>query len=327
MQNIHYHLDYIAYLAERRNWLAGDDFSMADISAGAHLSAIDYLGDVPWDEHPEAPGCGTRESNQRPAVSGPCSPMPSLATRRRPITPIWISEFIPDDASRPLPRRLPAAVAGIAGLGAGSAARDGSGGTRPDGRGLGRHGNRTRDGLADAAATGTDAGTQRADLLKAIDGLAPDVEWRIVSFDRSTDQAGLERWRAVAKARLAENALGGLAEKARQASRPGLQLRISSIEFTPTLGETEAVRARLRDEIYGKADLGAESAGAEFPRPEVPYGRSRLRRSAAHALCPKDPRGRAADGDGGSSEGPVNVSEKLVMRARVAILSAVAPRE
>ena len=54
LQNIHYHLDYIAYLAERRNWLAGDDFSMADISAGAHLSTVDYLGDVPWDEHPEA---------------------------------------------------------------------------------------------------------------------------------------------------------------------------------------------------------------------------------------------------------------------------------
>ena len=53
---------------------------------------------------------------------------------------------------------------------------------------------------ADAAATGTDAGTQRADLLRAIDGLAPDAEWRIVSFDRSTDQAGLERWRAVAEA-------------------------------------------------------------------------------------------------------------------------------
>ena len=54
LQNIHYHLDYIAYLAERRNWLAGDSFSLADIAAGAHLSAIDYLGDVPWDDHPEA---------------------------------------------------------------------------------------------------------------------------------------------------------------------------------------------------------------------------------------------------------------------------------
>ncbi|HSK41594.1 MAG TPA: glutathione S-transferase family protein, partial [Arenibaculum sp.] len=54
LANIHYHLDYVAYLAERRTWLAGDSFSLADIAAGAHLSAVDYLGDVPWDEHPEA---------------------------------------------------------------------------------------------------------------------------------------------------------------------------------------------------------------------------------------------------------------------------------
>jgi glutathione S-transferase len=54
LANIHYHLDYIAYLAERRNWLAGDHFSLADIVAGAQLSTIDYLGDVPWEEHVEA---------------------------------------------------------------------------------------------------------------------------------------------------------------------------------------------------------------------------------------------------------------------------------
>lgn len=53
-QNIHHHLDYIAHLAERRRWLAGDEFGLADISAAAHISCIDYLGDVPWDEHPRA---------------------------------------------------------------------------------------------------------------------------------------------------------------------------------------------------------------------------------------------------------------------------------
>ena len=52
--NIGYHLDYIGYLIERRRWLAGDHFSLADIAAAAHLSAIDYLGDVPWDEHEPA---------------------------------------------------------------------------------------------------------------------------------------------------------------------------------------------------------------------------------------------------------------------------------
>lgn len=52
--NIHYHLDYIGFLTERRRWLAGEHLSLADIAAAAHLSAIDYIGDVPWDEHKAA---------------------------------------------------------------------------------------------------------------------------------------------------------------------------------------------------------------------------------------------------------------------------------
>jgi glutathione S-transferase len=50
-QNVHYHLDYIGWLCDRRRWLSGDDFSLADIAAAAHVSAIDYLGDVPWEDH------------------------------------------------------------------------------------------------------------------------------------------------------------------------------------------------------------------------------------------------------------------------------------
>ena len=52
--NLPYHLDYIGYLVERRRWLAGDHFSVADITAAAHLSSLDYLGDVPWDAHEPA---------------------------------------------------------------------------------------------------------------------------------------------------------------------------------------------------------------------------------------------------------------------------------
>lgn len=51
---IHQHLEYIAWLVDRRKWLAGDDFSMADLTAAAHLSCVDYLGDVPWDKHEAA---------------------------------------------------------------------------------------------------------------------------------------------------------------------------------------------------------------------------------------------------------------------------------
>lgn len=49
--NVRGHLDYIAWLTERRNWLAGDVISFADLAAGAQLSVVDYLGDVPWDAH------------------------------------------------------------------------------------------------------------------------------------------------------------------------------------------------------------------------------------------------------------------------------------
>ncbi len=52
--NIHYHLDYIGFLTEKRTWLAGDRFSLADIAAAAHISAVDYIGDVPWEEHEAA---------------------------------------------------------------------------------------------------------------------------------------------------------------------------------------------------------------------------------------------------------------------------------
>lgn len=63
--NIHTHLDYIAWLTERRSWLAGDNFSLADIAAASHLSCLDYIGDVPWDDHPEARGWYARMKSRK----------------------------------------------------------------------------------------------------------------------------------------------------------------------------------------------------------------------------------------------------------------------
>ena len=54
--NVRYHLTYIDYLVGRRNWLAGDHLTYADLAAAAHLSCADYLGDVPWNESETAKG-------------------------------------------------------------------------------------------------------------------------------------------------------------------------------------------------------------------------------------------------------------------------------
>lgn len=51
LDSLRYHLDYISYLAETRNYLAGDRLTLADLTAAAHLSCADYLGDVPWEEY------------------------------------------------------------------------------------------------------------------------------------------------------------------------------------------------------------------------------------------------------------------------------------
>jgi len=50
LHNMRYHLAYIGWLVRTRDWLAGERLSYADLAAAAHLSCVDYLGDVPWNE-------------------------------------------------------------------------------------------------------------------------------------------------------------------------------------------------------------------------------------------------------------------------------------
>jgi glutathione S-transferase len=46
---IKYHLDYMHYLLDRRRWLAGDRLTLADFSAAAQISCLDYISDVDWN--------------------------------------------------------------------------------------------------------------------------------------------------------------------------------------------------------------------------------------------------------------------------------------
>ncbi len=48
---IRYHLDYLGWLLDQRRWLAGNDMSLADFAAAAHLSALDYNSDVDWNRN------------------------------------------------------------------------------------------------------------------------------------------------------------------------------------------------------------------------------------------------------------------------------------
>lgn len=81
--NVRYHLAYIGWLARTRNYLAGDQITYADLAAAAHLSAIDYLGDVPWAEDEAAKAWYARVKSRpsfRPLLSEWLAGVPASRT-------------------------------------------------------------------------------------------------------------------------------------------------------------------------------------------------------------------------------------------------------
>lgn len=45
------HLDYLDFLLDHRNWMAGATISLADLAAAAQISIVDYLGGIDWKGH------------------------------------------------------------------------------------------------------------------------------------------------------------------------------------------------------------------------------------------------------------------------------------
>lgn len=54
LNNLKFHMEYVDYLADRNSYLAGKNLTLADLTVAAHLSIIDYLGDIPWGDYKNA---------------------------------------------------------------------------------------------------------------------------------------------------------------------------------------------------------------------------------------------------------------------------------
>ncbi|TWB22737.1 putative secreted protein [Nitrospirillum amazonense] len=176
-------------------------------------------------------------------------------------------------------------------------------------------------------AGGGNAGSARADVLKAAQAVSDKGEWRVVSFDRQQDAAGLDHWRAALEARLPEAQLGGLADRARQASRAGLQIRVEGVDFTPTLAEQEAVRTRLREALYRRVTEEMKGLNAAFPGRDFRVGRVDFNAPVmSGGMAPRAPMmAMAKTADGALAEGGgLDVAQKATQTARVTF-SAYAP--
>jgi glutathione S-transferase len=81
--NIRYHLAYIGWLVRTRDWLAGERMTFADLAAAAHISVVDYLGDVPWSEDEAAKNWYARVKSRpsfRPILADSFPGQPAAAT-------------------------------------------------------------------------------------------------------------------------------------------------------------------------------------------------------------------------------------------------------
>jgi hypothetical protein len=174
--------------------------------------------------------------------------------------------------------------------------------------------------VVEAAAPGGDAGSARGEVMKAAQAVS-DASWQAIRFDRQQDQAGLDHWQASLRARLPEARLGGLGERARKASRPGLQVRVEQVEFTPTLAETEAVRSRLRADLYKRAT--EELASANKSLTDRTYRIAGIdfqeTRAGGPLPAPMAAQAKFAASDGGG----LDVQQKLRVTARVNLATLV----
>ena len=81
--NVRYHLAYIGWLVSTRDWIAGERMSFADLAAAAHLSVVDYIGDVPWTENEAAKAWYARVKSRpsfRPLLADTIPGVPASAT-------------------------------------------------------------------------------------------------------------------------------------------------------------------------------------------------------------------------------------------------------
>lgn len=179
----------------------------------------------------------------------------------------------------------------------------------------------------DAAFEEKGAASVRQDLKAALSKLAK-AEWRFVSMNRHRGEAGLERWRVTAEARIPDSKAVGLYGKAKSASRTGLQLNIGNISYEPTRQELEAAQAKLRANLYAEAlaerdRLNKAIPGRKWRIGAIDFTDTLPIQPVRHRSAPEGAMYAMAD-MAASKAAPtgLSISQKQVLTARVVLMSS-----
>jgi hypothetical protein len=178
----------------------------------------------------------------------------------------------------------------------------------------------------DLAITAGNFGAARAEVERDLRKISDKAKWRLTRFNKLRDEAGYERWRVFAEARLLGSVLSSLGPTISGASRPGRSFRVQAIDYTPTLAEREAALASLRARLYARAGGEIQSINKAFKGRGFRIGTIDFTSQAMIGRPMMDSaRGARMMASQVKQAAPATaVAEKLTVNARV-ILAAKAP--
>ena len=168
--------------------------------------------------------------------------------------------------------------------------------------------------------------TARGAALTALDELIPGAAWRLTDFQRSIGKAGLAHWRIGAETRRLASEFDNIHEQAKRLSKPGLQISVAGIDFTPTLAEYEALTAKLRAEIYAAARAEMERLNSLFPGRGFRIGQVDFQQGpSTMALTAPPPRRVDYSEKAMAATPPLMAASRRVVVSATVELAAVAP--
>jgi len=115
----------------------------------------------------------------------------------------------------------------------------------------------------------------RADIMNSLNKIAKG-EWHLLEFDRSQDNyllefdrsqdnSGLEKLFVQPQVRVDQSALTNIYQNAKSVSVPGAKYEVTGVEFKPSLDETQAVRAKIRETLYQQVNEELSRLNKAYP--------------------------------------------------------------
>lgn len=115
-----------------------------------------------------------------------------------------------------------------------------------------------------ATLSNADLVQARKEIMDKLNMIAKG-DWHLTRFDRSQDNSGLEKLNVEAEIRVAQDKLTNIYGDAKKVSKPGANYQIKTIEFKPSLEDTQAVKTKLREQLYQQINAEITRINAIYP--------------------------------------------------------------